>query len=183
LGSSEVFATIPASHHLVEGLIWNPKARSLYASTVVDGTLLAVRPGGPVSIAASLGPGSPLGGAYDPRGDRIWISSAVIEQTPKAGPGFSGLLSIEPRTFAITRIPAPAGSTLGDVAIARDGTVYASDGLKGGIYRCRPGCVTLQSFVPAGALFSAQGMVISQDQKRLYVADRRYGIAIVDRAS
>jgi hypothetical protein len=37
--------------------------------------------------------------------------------------------------------------------------------------------------LPAGTFFSAQGLALSKDQERLYVADRRYGIAALDRAS
>jgi DNA-binding beta-propeller fold protein YncE len=185
IAASEVHASIPARHSLVEGVIWDSSAHRLFATTVVDRTLLAVGPGG-VRVAASGGFGSLLGGAWDPVRRRLWIASASVEATPKRGPLFVGLLAVDPdRPAEAKRLPAPAGvtATPGDVAVARDGNVYASDGLNGAVYRCRPGCTALEVLLAPGTLFSAQGLALSPDQKLLYIADRRYGIAALERAS
>ena len=61
--------------------------------------------------------------------------------------------------------------------------VYVSDGQNGAIYRCPPGCASLETWLPAGTFRSAQGMAVSADGRLLYVADYRYGLAAVDRAS
>lgn len=183
--SSRVHALIPARHSLVEGVVWDSDALRLYATTVVDRALLSVEPGG-TSTTVSAGFGSLLGGAYDPVRKRLWIASASVEATPKREPAFVGLIDLEPsRPGEARRIPAPAGltATPGDVAVARDGTVYASDGLNGAVYRCRPGCAELEILLAPGTLFSAQGLALSSDQRLLYVADRRYGIAALERAS
>lgn len=185
VAASRVHALIPARHSLVEGLIWDSGALRLYATTVVDRALLAVEPAG-TRVAASGGFGSLLGGAYDPVRKRLWIASASVEATPRREPPFVGLIAIDPRRPAeATRVPAPAGvaATPGDVAIAGDGTVYASDGLSGAVYRCRPGCTALEVLLAPGTLFSAQGMALSPDQSLLYIADRRYGLAALERAS
>ncbi|MEO5937484.1 MAG: hypothetical protein ABIQ43_00575 [Sphingomonas sp.] len=186
VGTSALYTTVPASHRLIEGLIWDSRTKRLYAATVVDRRLLVLTPPNGASVAALGDFGSLFGGAYDAARGRIWIASAVIEQTPQNVSAFTGLLVVDVRgKVGPVSIPAPAGSnaTLGDVAVAADGTVYASDGLKGGIYRCRPGCAQLETFVAPGRFFSSQGMVLSKDQKRLYVADYRYGLAAIDRAS
>ncbi|HEX8225591.1 MAG TPA: hypothetical protein VF605_17405 [Allosphingosinicella sp.] len=182
VAASRLHASIPAGHDLVEGVVWDSARRRLYATTVVDRALLAVEPGR-TSVAASGGLGSLFGGAYDPVRRRLWIASAPIDETPKGEPAFTGLVEFDPaRPAGLRRVPLAAG-TPGDVAVARDGTVYASDGLNGALYRCRPGCRQLETLLPAGTLFSAQGLAVSADQKRLYVADRRYGLAALDRAS
>lgn len=186
VGTSTLYTTVPASHRLIEGLMWDSRAKRLYAASVVDRRLLALTPPNGASVAAAGDFGSLFGGAYDPARGKIWIASAAIEQTPKNVPVFTGLVVVDVRGKAApVAIPAPAGAnaTLGDVAVAADGTVYASDGLKGGIYRCRRGCATLETFIAPGRFFSSQGMVLSKDQKWLYVADYRYGLAAVDRAS
>jgi sugar lactone lactonase YvrE len=185
VATSRVYASIPARHGLVEGVVWDSGGHRLFATTVVDRALLAVEPGG-TRVAASGGLGSLFGGAFDPVRNRLWIASSSVPETPKREPLFIGLLAADPdRPAAARRVPAPAGVTAapGDVAIARDGTVYASDGLNGALYRCRPGCPALEILLAPGTLFSAQGLVLSPDQKLLYIADRRYGIAALERAS
>lgn len=53
---------------------------------------------------------------------------------PDGRPEFAGLISLDPGDLAdVTRIPAPAGATPADVAIAADGTIYAGDGLSGAV--------------------------------------------------
>ncbi|MGA9583616.1 MAG: hypothetical protein WBR13_16775 [Allosphingosinicella sp.] len=185
IAASRVHATIPAEHDLVEGIAWDSDSDRLYATTVVDRTLLRVGEGG-TSVAASGGLGSLFGAAYDPVRRRLWIASASIPETPKGEPAWVGLIVFDPdRPGPPVRIPAPAGmaATPGDVVVAGDGTVYASDGLNGAVYRCRPGCAALESLLAPGTLFSAQGLALSRDQKLLYIADRRYGIAALDRSS
>lgn len=184
VAASRIYASIPAEHDLVEGIAWNGSNRRLYATTVVDRALLSLE-AGRTSVAAPAGPGSLFGAAYDPDRDRLWVASASVAQTPKVDFPFVGLLVFDPdRPGEPRRIPAPAGMTAapGDVAIARDGTVYASDGLNGALYRCPPGCSELEVLLPPGSLFSAQGLALSPDQERLYIADRRYGIAILQRS-
>jgi hypothetical protein len=41
----------------------------------------------------------------------------------------------------------------------------------------------LEAYVPAGTFFSAQGMVLSPDQTKLYIANYRDGLAMIDRAT
>lgn len=185
VAASRVHAVIPAEHDLVEGVAWDSAKGRLYATTVVDRALLSVGEGG-TSVAASGGLGSLFGAAYDPVRRRLWVASASVPETPKGEPAWVGLISVDPdRPERPVRIPAPAGvtATPGDVAVAADGNVYASDGLNGAVYRCRPGCSALKTLLAPGTLFSAQGMAVSRDQKRLYIADRRYGIAALDRSS
>ncbi len=181
VGTSEAYASIPVDHPLVEGLIWDERARRLYATSVVGRSLVALRGGNTRAVATGFG--SLLGGAYDPARRLIWIASAEIETTPRDRANFVGLVAIDPRRpGAARRIAAPAGATPGDIAVARDGTVYASDGLDGALYRCQPGCSALETLF-AERMFSGQGLAFSPDQRLLYIADRRYGLAALDRAS
>lgn len=179
---SVAYGRIGADQHLIEGLIWDPGDRRLYATSVVDRRLLELRADG-AHVVLDGGLGSLFGGAYDAARGRLWISVAMIEQTPP-GPGFAGLLGLDPANpAAASRIPAPAGATPGDVAVAADGIVYVSDGMNGAVYRCRPGCTALETWLPAGTFRSAQGMAVSENGRLLYVADYRYGLAAVDRGS
>lgn len=180
LARSVAYATVPAEHRLVEGLLWDPERSRIFATTAVSGRLAAVGDAG----AASEPLGSLLGGAYDATRRRFWIASAPTGVSPSVENVFAGLVSVDPDDLgSVERIAAPPGAAPADVAVARDGTVYASDGLNGAVYRCRPGCEALETWLPAGTLYSAQGLAVSPDQRLLYVADRRYGLAAVERAT
>ena len=180
VGESVPYAEIGTDQRLIEGLIWESGAHRLYATSVVDRRLLEIRADG-AHVVLEGGLGSLFGGVF--ASGRLWISAAMIEQTP-AGPGFAGLLVLDPANpAAARRIPALAGATPGDAAVALDGTAYVSDGMNGAVYRCRPACTALESWLPAHTFESAQGMAVSADGRLLYVADYRYGLAAVDRAS
>ena len=181
LGASSAYATLGNDQRLIEGLIWEPRTRRLYATSVVGRRLVEVRPDGAHPVLEHVG--SFFAGAADPTRPLLWISSAAIEQTP-AGARFTGLIGVDPaHPAAALRIAAPAGATPGDVAVGADGIVYVSDGMNGAVYRCRPGCAALETWLPAGTFRSAQGMALSADGRLLYVADYRYGLAVVERAT
>jgi hypothetical protein len=184
VAKSRLLIEVPPGLRLIEGLAVDPASTTFFATSAVDRRLVTINaPDGARGLSVGEA-GSLLGLAFDPRSRRLWAASAMLDETPRAGSPFSGLISVDPRRpEGAIRIPAPEGAVLGDVAVAADGTLYASDGLKGAVYACRPGCSALQAVIPPGRLFSAQGMALSLDQKRLYVADRRYGIAILDRAT
>ncbi|HEY0627047.1 MAG TPA: SMP-30/gluconolactonase/LRE family protein [Allosphingosinicella sp.] len=186
IAPSNVHATIPAAHRLIEGVAWDSRRSQLYATSVVDRRLLAVTREGVREVAGPSGIGSLFTGHYDSANDRIWLVAASVEQTPADGGRFAGLLSFSPAApAAVIRLPLPAAGEAGpnDIAAARDGTLYVSDMVTGAIYRCRPGCSAPETFVTPRTLRSAHGMAVSQDQKRLYVADFRYGLASVDLAT
>jgi len=85
-------------------------------------------------------------------------------------------------SLRVARRVALAG-TPGDLTVGPDGTIYASDSVGGAVFRLRPGDRAASVLVPEGRLRSPQGMVLSADGRRLYVADYAYGIGIVDPAS
>jgi hypothetical protein len=184
-GESRVFATVPATDQLIEGLAWNARRQELYATSVHDRMLFRLeRPGGAVPLT-SVQPGGLFGITFDARRGAFWIAASVAGGFQGGAGGFNGVIRIDAATGRLRRIAAPAGAGegIGDIAVARDGTVYASDGMTGGVFRCLPPCARLEAYVPAGTFFSAQGMVLSPDQTKLYIADYRDGLAMIDRAT
>jgi hypothetical protein len=181
IGESELFAEVSPQAGLVEGIAVDPHSVEFYVTGATERKLIAMLPHGGRALEVGAA-GSLLGAVFDPRSRRLWVASAVIEETPRTGELFSGLLSVDPANpERASHIPGPEGAILGDVNVSRDGFVYASDGLNGGVYHCRPGCVGLETVLMRGRLFSAQGLAVSADQKWLYVADRRYGLAALER--
>jgi sugar lactone lactonase YvrE len=76
----------------------------------------------------------------------------------------------------------PDGAThvVGDLTVARDGRVYATDSRAPVIYRVPLDGDTLERFAESDLLLSAQGLVLAPDERTLYVADYARGILRVD---
>jgi hypothetical protein len=78
----------------------------------------------------------------------------------------------------VNRYDAPDANQLNDLAIAADGTIYATDSASGTLFRKMPGEKTLAPFGAKGALPGANGITLSAEGK-LYVAIST-GIARID---
>lgn len=177
LAVSDVVATVPAEARLVEGVALDVDG-TLFVSSVVSQQVWA-QFGGEWQ-ALDLGSSanvSGIGFALD--GVKIYATSADLGMLPLGARYFFGLISARPGEAA-RRYPAPAGANLSDLHIAGDGSIYASDPTGGGIYRLASGDEVIETFIAPGSLRSPQGLVESEDGKRLYVSDYRYGLAVID---
>jgi hypothetical protein len=182
LEASAVFATVPAEHRLVEGVAWDAATGRLYASSVVGRALLVMD--GEWRPVAGVEAGSLFGLTVDAPRRRLWMASGVLDPTPQPESAFRGLIALDlDSQRVVRRIAAPDGVSLADIAVAPDGTVYASDPVGGGLYRLSPGAGRIETLVAPGRLRGPQGIAVTADGRRLYVADYGYGIAIVDPAS
>ncbi|HEY4281584.1 MAG TPA: SMP-30/gluconolactonase/LRE family protein [Chthoniobacterales bacterium] len=81
----------------------------------------------------------------------------------------------------INRFPAAEAKQLNDLAVATDGTLYATDSMSGTLFRKKPDETTLTRFGETGALRGANGVTLSPDGK-LYVT-LSTGIAQVNTAT
>jgi hypothetical protein len=177
--ASRLFTSLPNGHRLVEGIAWDARTGRLFAATVVSRALLVREARGWRAIEG-LEAGSLFGLAIDPRRRLLWAASGVVEQTPNPESAFRGLIAVDLATLRpVRRLAVPGEGSPADIALAADGTVYASDPNSGAIYRARPGDTALSIFVQPGRLRSPQGLVPSADGRRLYVSDYGYGLAEV----
>jgi hypothetical protein len=178
--SSRLFATVPASARLVEGIAWDPRRRRLFATSVV-GRELVYGDGRTWRAVPGFSPGSLFGIAVDDARRLLWVASGSLEQTPSPATAFRGLIALNLDNFReVHRIALPGGGSPADLTLASDGTVYAADPIGGSIWRLGVGDAAATVLVPPGVLRSPQGMVQSSDRRRLYVSDYSYGLAIVD---
>ncbi len=177
--ASRLLINVPAQHQLIEGIAWDSRTGRLFAASVVSRALL-VREAQGWRAVEGLETGSLFGLAIDSRRRLLWAASGVVEQTPSPETAFRGLIAVDLATLRPTRrLAAPAEGTPADIAVAADGTVYASDPNSGAIYRARAADTELSILVPPGRLRSPQGLVPSADGRRLYVSDYGYGLAEV----
>ena len=112
-----------------------------------------------------------------------WIASSNLDGSQDDSELFTGLIGLAGDFNNQVRVPAPEGVAVSDLTIGRDATVYASDPIGGGIYRKPIGGTELEAVAEPGTFRSPQGLALSEDGKRLYVSDYRYGLAIIDLAS
>ncbi|MDO8295345.1 MAG: hypothetical protein Q7T19_02785 [Caulobacter sp.] len=132
--------------------------------------------------------GALFGMAIDrPRGV-LWVAEAWGDGVPgTSGESKAALLKVSLKTGKVLArffVATDGGKhQLGDVTVAGDGTVYASDGVSGGIYRLRAGSPKLELLVKPGAMASPQGLVICPGDFAMVVADYSTGLHRVNLAT
>ncbi|WEK46920.1 MAG: hypothetical protein P0Y56_01135 [Candidatus Andeanibacterium colombiense] len=181
--ASALLASLPAEAQLVESIARDPKTGDLYATTVVSRALYVKRGAGEWQRLDLPGAGSLSGIAYDPKAKLLWIASGNVDQTPGEKVK-AALLGFDPATGTVVRRLETGGEgALGDVAAGDDGSIYASDPLRGIVYTAAPADIGLRVLVGPGMFRSPQGLVAVPGGKLLIVSDYRYGLAVLDIAS
>lgn len=176
---------------LVESVVRDPARGRWLISQVRGRTVVALDDDGTISpfLYAPTPVGGVLGLAMDEDNGVLWaVSAPVAPAVHGLDAGVArpnALLKIEaPTGRELARYPAPDGErSLGDVALAADGTVYVADSTGGEIFLLRPGADALSVLLPAGVLASPQGMVVTPDGTALIVADYGSGLWRIDRTT
>jgi hypothetical protein len=123
-----------------------------------------------------------LGLAIDPRRRQLYaVSSNDFEDSAKTERRNAVLRYDLARGRLAARIEAPDATQLNDIAIAPDGTLYATDSAADSLFRMKPGEHMLGRVGEAGALRGANGIAVAGDGA-LYVT-LSTGIARVDPAT
>ena len=106
--------------------------------------------------------------------------------TPREA-GRSGLFRFDLATAKLTGkfliSPDSLPHLLGDLTIARNGDVYATDSRAPIVWRLRAGRDSLERFVESPLLLNAQGLAFTPDEKALYLADYSRGMLKIDLSS
>ena len=181
--ASEVAATVPAEAGLVEGLFAPDSDNVLLATSITGNSLHLFEPESGWSDARIPGANDLSGIVSEPDNSMGWIASANLDGSEDEADLFTGLIGLTGDIDNPILVPAPEGAAVSDLTISGDATVYASDPLNGGVYRKPVGATELEILIAPGTFRSPQGLALSPDNKRLYVSDYRYGLAIIDLAS
>lgn len=173
--------TVDPRHRIIEGAATD--GSRIWVSSLVDRQiLLCKRSCKPI---ATLPSGLyPFAISWDASRKRLWVAA-------DCPPGVSfvkawergALLGLDKSGRVTTRI-APGVGTFhpGDVS-ASGGQVFVSDSQNGMVFRLTPNGLGLMAVVLPGIGKSGQGTALSQDGKRLLVADYSQGIGSVDLAT
>ncbi|SMF61419.1 hypothetical protein [Allosphingosinicella indica] len=180
IAAATPFATLPPSMELVEGIAWD--GRRLFAGSASNGRLMMYESRTWRELPLDAPPAGLFGMAVDVPRQRLWIAAGTTRRGAEAAEIWRGLIGVDLASHRIVeRLAMPDGGSPGDVALAADGTLYASDG-NGGLYRCKPGCATLERMALKTPLDSPQGIVPSPDGRSQIVADYVAGLVRIDPA-
>ena len=185
--------TLPERDLLAEGVAYDSREGNFYVSAVHRRKIVRMTPDGRFTDFALLdgeGDGAPLGLRADPVRRALWVATAAMPQMrgySAADSGVSALVRYDLDTGKRTgRYPVPQDGrahVLGDLVLSRAGDVYATDSRAPVIYRLAAGAEALAPLVESPLLISGQGLALTPDGTRLYVADYAGGILRVDPAA
>jgi len=173
-GVTDVVATYEDANFVPEGIAFD-KDGQLYLGSIRKGQI--IRLGESVEVLSDRDTHwSAFGSRFHSDGS-LWFASAAVPQMAGVGEdeGKTGLFHLDVTSGTITKsaiLPEYEKSqVLGDLIIADDNTIYATDSLTGAIYRYYIDSNEFEVLVPRGNLGSPQGLVLDESGNYLYVAD------------
>jgi len=188
----EAFALAEADF-LPEGIAWDPGEDIFYLGSIRRRSIVRIHRDG--SHENFVAPGADgllgvLGLRVDEYRRELWAVTV-------AQPGMSGLSDANNGTCTVHRYSLESGEllnvyrlgkedeehNLNDIVIATDGRAYITDALSGALYTITPGKEMLEVLHGPGTFYAPNGLALSSDGNRLYVAQYSIGIAIMDTAT
>ena len=189
-GEAEVVAELPGRTGILEGIVFRPRTGDLFLGDVHHRCIWRRDRDGRVARFTAeddelLGV---FGLAIDEPRNTLWAALAALPEMSGYTPdqkGHTGLAEINLGTSEIRRvIPLPGDGrdhALGDLLVAPDGTVYATDSKAPIIWQLAAGAEDFQKVADSPLFASLQGLVLSKD--RLLVADYANGLFTVELAT
>jgi hypothetical protein len=191
VGNVTVAAALSGAHGLIEGVAFDPATGRIFASSVSERTIFAVEGSRATPFVGEKSNGlfGAFGLAIDTKNRTLWAASSALigaEKISHAEKGRAGVFAFDlatgrPKQAALTPTDGK-NHVVGDIAVASNGDVFATDGWTQKLYRLSHGTTALEEFLAQG-LNSPQGIALSADETRLAIADYANGIHIVDRGT
>lgn len=189
VGSSQIAFSIPQKDLITEGVAYDPKDGAFYVGSVHQRKIVKVAKDGKVSDFANRNFGlfSVLGMKVDAKRRQLWVCTTAFPQMVDFNKGVEGRAAVyvfdlrNGRLLKTYDTPDDGQKhALGDLVIARNGDVYATDSVAPVIYRIDAKAETMQEFLRSDQFLSLQGLDFSPDGKRLFVADYAKGVYSID---
>lgn len=173
-----------------EGIAFDPVSRSFFIGSLARKKIVRV---GPDGAAADFVPSGKdgiwtvLGLKVDAKRRLLWAASTA-DGREKEAEGSSALFAFDLSTGAlrarhVLERRASSKHLLNDLAVSRDGSVFATDSEAGAVYRLAAGGEALEEWLPAGTFEYPNGIALDPEERRLYVADFTRGLSIVEIAT
>jgi len=189
---SEVAFTMREKGLITEGLAYDPAKETFYVSSVYRRKILSIDKSGAVrdfyTDHENLWSG--MGMKVDAGRRHLWVASAAHPQMSnykEEDKGKSCVLKLDLATGKLIKRYVldnkPREHWLGDLAIDARGDVYATDSLSPSVYVIRREGDRIEPLIESEQFASLQGLALSPDEKRLFVADYSNGIFVIDLAT
>ncbi len=126
------------------------------------------------------------GGVFDieVRGNTLWAAVNNQLAYAQAGPEdiFASIMVYDLITGILMREMRVAENEalLGDLEIAKDGTVYASDSLTPRLFKLAPESETFEIFAADPRFANLQGIALDEPNHRIFIADYLAGLFVID---
>ncbi len=178
--------TIPNKDLITEGIAYDKASKRFFVSSVHKHKIVTIDASGKVSDFSLETDGlwSVSGMRVDEKRRVLWVTTSAFAQmlpdSLKTDDGRSGVFKYDLKTGKLLKkylLPnADAKHVLGDLLIAKNGDVFASDSRASIIYRIESKKDELEVFLTSDLFASLQGLAFSPDEKFLFAADYSKGI-------
>lgn len=191
---SRVAFTLPDSSFFPEGIDVDPVGHEWFIGSIRHGRLVRVNGAGLVRpFADGVSLDAVFGVRVDAQRRRLWVTTRAtpLQADFQAGsPARSSVLlfSLDDEAL-LSRVLLPddgSPHTLGDLALAQDGSAYITDSEQPVVFRANyvpETGIHVAPFLEHRLFRSLQGAAFSEDGQTLFVADYSHGIVAVDLAS
>ena len=177
---------IPEKDLLPEGIAHDPETGAFFVGSLHKRKIVRIDKAGKASDFTKSGQDGlwdVLGLKIDPAARTLWACSAAGASAGEQD-GTSSLFRYDLKTGKLLgRYDLPGRPRLcNDVALGKDGDVFVTDSKGGMLHRLRKqeGDYKLETFVGPGTLTYPNGIAVSPDLGKLFVADFKKGLSIVD---
>jgi DNA-binding beta-propeller fold protein YncE len=152
-----------------EGIAYDEQAQRWFVSDLQNRRVLRVDVHGNATPWAQLRL-VPLGVRVDRQRNSLWVASYAgdfVSEDKK----MSALEQLDLRTGKqLARFTYPGAWGFNDVALAPNGDIYVTDSERGSVLRLRAGATALEEFIAPGSVRYPNGIAVSSDGKRVFVA-------------
>jgi sugar lactone lactonase YvrE len=184
--------SLPEKDFIPEGIAYDPKERTFYLGSLYKRKIVAVgkdKAARDFTSEAQDGLFAVLGMKVDAPRRHLWVASVAFPTMKGFTPDMNGKAALFQYDLGtrklIAKLEPPstgAPSLLNDIAINAKGDVFVTDSTRGGVYVARKGEGKLTDLVPPDKFRYPNGVVLSKDEKSLFVAHFR-GMSRVDAAT
>lgn len=189
-GVAETTARIDEPDFMPEGIAADPVNGDLFVGSIHLRKIVRVAANSAVTDfvpAGRDGLDSVVGLKVDADRRLLWACSGADIQMRGGTPADSsrtGLYAFDLESGrTVTRVMLPDTTSahfFNDCCLSRDGDVYVTDTMQGGVYLLRADSGRFETVVEPGVLVGSNGIALSDDGRRLYVTEYALGIAVID---
>lgn len=184
---SKVAFRIPDKELIPEGIAHDPESGSFFVGSIYKRKIVRIDKAGKASDFTSSGQDGlwdVLGMRVDPASRTLWVCSAAGAAAGELD-GSSSLYRYDLKTAKLLgKYDIPGKPHLcNDIAVGKGGEVFITDSKGGMVHRLKAGGTALETLVASGTFIYPNGITISPDFGKLYVADFTKGVSIVDVAT